>query len=124
MRDLAVVQLRDGQLQALGVHLRRGIFDEQLREAVASDAVSFRHHDAVAMGVNKVGIDPALARLADLLDVELAWREQNLSEFSIDRVTVDVGGVVDVRAQGLYLRDGVVERAPVPEPYVVKQSFV
>ena len=54
----------------------------------------------------------------------LARREHHLPQLAVDHVAVDVRVGEDVvLPQGLKLRDGVVEGAPVPQPHVVEQRL-
>lgn len=124
MGDFAEVDFGTGELHAGHGDFGRGVLDEEIGEAVDGDFVGVCGNDAVAVGVDDVAVGPAVAGLAELLDVEFAGGEHDLLEFAVDAVAVDVGVDVAVGAEGLDLADGVVEGLPVPEADVVEEVAV
>ena len=64
LHDLAVVDFRARQLQAGRLDFRRRILDQQYGQAVGGESADRRQHQAVAVRVDEVGIDPALAGVA------------------------------------------------------------
>src|SRR5712692_9403384 len=81
-----------------------------------------RKYDPIPVRVNEVGVDPALARAGDLMDVKLSGRQQHLAIIPANGIPIDVGiGKNVVRAQRLRLRDGVMKWPPVPQAHVFQQ---
>src|SRR5579863_3201673 len=120
----AVVEFGTGELQAVGGDDGRSVLNKENGGAVGSDAFGFGHDQAIAVGVDETGIDPTRARFAERGDIDLARGEQDLAQLAVEGVAVDVDFGVDVRAEGLELRDGGVEGAPIPEADVVEEGFV
>jgi len=71
---LAVIQLGPRELQAGRTHDGRRILDDQFGQPVGRDAIGLRHHDAIAVRVDEVGVDPARSGFAELSEVQLARR--------------------------------------------------
>ena len=121
VHGLAVIDFGPGDLQALGLHLDGRIQHQQLRQSGFADAVGFRHHEAVAVREREGAIDPAIARVAQLIQIQFARREQRLAQSAVDLVAIDVGIGVSVGTQRLALAERVVKRAPVPQADVFEQ---
>ena len=58
--DFAIVQFRPRQLQAGRRGARRRVLDQQYRHSVWCDLADRRHHQAVAVRIDNLRIDPAL----------------------------------------------------------------
>ena len=77
------------------------------------------------MRVNQLLVDPVAAALGQFLDVELARGDHHLLHRSVDHVAVDVDvGKIVVGADLLDLPQGVLQRAPVPQPDVLERQLV
>ena len=59
-------------------------------QAVGAGLVHGAHHEAVAVGVGEVLVDPGLRLRLQLVLVELAAAQQHLAVLAVDRVAVDV----------------------------------
>ena len=125
VRHFAVIDLRPRELEARRLDLRRRVLDQQHGQAVGRDLADLGQHQAVAVRVDEVRVDPARAGIGKLADIELARGEQHLAQLAVDGVAVDVAVEESVvRAQRLDLGDGVVKSAPIPQPHVVEQVLV
>ena len=78
----------------------------------------------VTVRVHEMGVDPAGAGRTELANIELTRGDQHLTKTAFDGVAINVGIHVDVGAQRLNLRDGVVEGAPVPEADIIKHGLM
>src|SRR5262249_16500563 len=106
-------------------HLRRSVLDEEHGKAVGRDLAHRRQHQAVSMRVDEMRVDPALASVGQLPDIQLARGEQRLAVLTVDRIAVDIPPEkAVVRPQALDLGDGVVKGAPIPEANVVEQVLM
>ena len=78
------------------------------------------------MRVDEVRIDPARLRAGQLRNIQLAWRKQHLPRLAIDHVPIDVRRRMEniIRPKRLHLRDGVVERTPIPQADIVEEHLV
>ena len=77
------------------------------------------------MGVDQLLVNPVAAALRKLVDVQLARGEHHLASHALDFVAIDVDvGKVVVGADFLNLTQRVLERAPVPQPDVLKRSLI
>ncbi len=95
MLELAVVKFRPRNLQRWRLHFRRHVLDQVNRLAIRSDLADLSHHQAVAVRVNEVRIDPARLRSRQLRDVEFARRKQHLAVLAVDRVAIHIGRFVE-----------------------------
>src|SRR4051794_15158132 len=108
MRDFSVVQLGPRQLEAGCLDTRRGVFDEEDRLTVCGNPVRFREDETVAMRVDEMTVDPVGARTGQLADIQLPGRDENLSQISVDVVTIYVRVMEHVvLPERLELGDGV-----------------
>src|SRR5262249_52321706 len=120
-----VVDLGARELEARRLDSGRSVFDQEHRQPVAGNLAHFGQHQAIAVGVDKRGIDPPGAGVGQLANVQLARRRQYLAILAVDRVPVDVAVVEDVvRAKRLDLGNGVVKSAPIPQADIIQQVFV
>ena len=126
LHHLAVINLRARQLQARRLDLRRRILDQQHGQPIRREFADRRQHHAIAVRVHEVRVDPARAGARrQLIDIQLARREQHLAVSAIDGVAVHVGIRENIiRPQRLDLRDGVMERAHIPQAHVVEGAFM
>ncbi len=69
-------------------------------------------------------VHPQMPRIAQLIQVELARRQQHLPQISVDRVPVDIGIGVGVRTQRLALAQRIVKRAPIPQAHVIEHRTI
>ena len=76
------------------------------------------------MSERQAAIDPAVPRVTQLIEVQLARSEQGLPQLPVNAVAIDIGIGVSIRAQRLALAEGVVKSAPVPEAYVFEQGAI
>ena len=65
-----------------------------------------------------------MLRLAQLVEIQLARREQGLPQLAVDLIAIDIGVGVSVGAQRLALAERVVKRAPVPQAHVVEHGAI
>ena len=121
---LAVIQLGARELQAGFADDGRRILDDQYRQSVGRYLIGLRHHDAVAVRVDEVRIDPARSGFAELREIQLARRQHHLAQFAVDDVAIDIGIGIDVGPVRLELRDGVVKSVPIPQAHVVEQRLM
>ena len=123
--DFAVIEFGTRELEGLGLHLGRRVFDQQHGEAVRRDLADRREHHAVAVRIDEGRVDPVGARRRKLAQIEFARGQQRLAVLAVDGVAVHVGvGEHVVGAQRLDLGDGVVEGAGVPQADVVEDRLV
>ena len=120
----AVIQLGSRELEAGFANDGRRVLDDQLRQSVRRHAIGFGHHDAVAVGVDEVRIDPARSGFAQLREVQFARRQHHLAQLAIDDIAIDIGVGINVGPVRLELRDGVVKSVPIPETHVVQQRLM
>ena len=121
---LAVIQLGARKLQAGHADDGRRILDDQHRQPFGRYLIGLRHHDAVAVRIDEVRIDPARSRLAELREIQFARRQHHLAKLAVDGIAIDVGVGVNVGPVGLELRDGVVKSVPIPQAHVVQQRLM
>src|SRR5262249_53608880 len=82
------------------------------------------HRHAVTVRVDQPFVHPVRQR-RELGVVDLARRDHHLARLTADDVTIDVHiGKVVVGANGLYLAERVLQRAPVPQTNVVEALAV
>ena len=125
VRHFAIVDFRPGKLQALGLHFRGSVLNHQHRQAVLRHLADFRQHQAVAVRINEGRVDPVVARIRQVADIQFARRQQYLAVLSVDHIAVHIAVVEHiVSAQRLPLRDSVVKCLVVPQPHVVQQRLV
>ena len=122
MRLFAEIDFGAGEFEAGVEHLHRRVADQQFRQAGGADAAGLRQHQAVAVRVGEVDVDPTVLRVAQLIQVELARGQQRLAQLAVDDVAVDVRIGVSVRPRRLGLAERVMEGAPVPQADVVEQG--
>ena len=70
----------------------RHVLDQINRQPVGRDLADLRHHQAIAVRVDEMRIDPARLRAGQLGDIEFARRKQHLPVLPVDGVAVDIGG--------------------------------
>ena len=123
--ELAEIDLRTRHGQSGNRALHRHVAENQRRQSFGCEAVHRIHGDAVAVGVDQLLVDPIAAALRQFLDVELARREHHLAHRAADLVSIDV----DVRkivicADFLDLTQRILQRRPVPQPYVLERCGI
>ena len=115
VRNFPVVDLRTRDPDAGRVDLERSVLDAEHRQPVGGHLADLAHHHAVAVGVDERGVVPIGARLGQLADIQFARRDEHLAVLAGDGIPVHIGVVEGiVGAQGLALRDGVLEGQPCP----------
>ena len=121
--DLAVVDLGPRDLGQAARHRGRDVLDEELGQSLRADPVDRSRHQAVAVGVGQVLVDPVPARQVAV--GQLARREHDLAVLAVHRVAVhvDVQELV-VGPDLLELAVGGEQRPVVPEPDVLDREVV
>ncbi len=77
------------------------------------------------MRVNQLVVDPVAAALRQFVDVQLAGGEHHFTKSAVDLVTIDVDiGKIVVGADFLYLAQGVLQSAPVPQADVLQRVLI
>ena len=123
--ELAEIDLRAGHGEAGCRALHRHIAEDERRQPFGREAVHRIHRDPVAVGINQLLIDPIAAALRQLIHVELACGQHHLAHGAADLVSIDVDiRKVVVGADLLNLTQRILQRAPVPQPYVLERRLV
>ena len=104
---------------------RRRVLDQQDGQALRGSPVHLGRHDAVAVRVDPVAVDPVAGFAGQGVHIDLARREQELLDLAVDLVAIDVHvREAVVEPQGLQLGNRVGVGLFVPQPDVVDQRRV
>src|SRR6202044_927102 len=93
---LAEVDLGAGDAEAGHCALHGHVTQIERGQAFGRESVYGIHGDAVAVGVDKLVVDPVAAAVGQLVNVQFAHGQHHLAQRSVDLVAinVDVGKVV------------------------------
>ena len=105
--------------------LDRHVAQDERRQPFRREAIHRVHRDAVPVGVDQLLVDPVAAALRQLLHVEFACGQHHLADRTADLISIDVDiGKVVVGPDLLNLAQRILQRAPVPQPYVVERGLI
>ena len=125
IRYLAKIDLGPRHRKIGNGALHRHIAQKQRGQPLCRKAVHRIHGDSVAVGVNELVVDPVAAAFGKFVNVQFAGGEHYFAQASANLVAIDVDiGKIVVGANLLFLAQRILERLPVPEPYVLERRLV